>query len=76
MSTAETQRDTDTNKLNQQALESVLNEDTRQAEETSRNQATTAAIRASQQEADLAYQRQRAAEQARNDATVGRYQGA
>ncbi len=76
MSTAETQRETDTNKLNQQALESVLNEDTRQQTEDARNQATTAAIRASQQEADLAYQRQRAAEKARNDATVGRYQGA
>lgn len=76
MSTAETQRDTDTNKLNQQALESVLNEDTRQETEDARNQATVDAIRASQQEADLAYQRQRAAEKARNDATVGRYNGA
>ena len=76
MSSAETQRDTDTNKLNQQALESVLNEDTRQQTEDARNEATVAAIQASQQEADLAYERQRAAEKARNDAAVGRYNGA
>lgn len=76
MSTAETQRETDTNKLNQQALESVLNEDTRQQTEDARNQSTVDAIRAAQEEADLAWARQRAAEKARNDATVGRYNGA